>query len=89
MGGGEVKRDSFPGAMTDEGANPRRLRGRGATDPQSRTDRFDGERGVVVQIPVAGLLGLSGPKIEVRLVPHFEIPLRNLINAVAVDQMLQ
>src|ERR1700681_2095544 len=42
---------------------------------------------MVVQLPIRFLLGLPRPKIKVRFVPDFEIPLRHFVDTVAIDQM--
>ena len=50
---------------------------------------FQGGGGVVVEFEVGGLKGLSTPEIEVRLVPYFEVPLRDFVDAVAVYKVLR
>ena len=50
---------------------------------------FDCARAVIVKLPVGCLPGLSGPEIEIGFVPNLEIPLRNFIDTVAIDQMLR
>ena len=43
---------------------------------------------MIVELEVGGLLGLAGPEVDVGLVPHFEVPLGDFVDAVAIDQML-
>jgi hypothetical protein len=68
--------------------NPCRLRGRWPTDAQARAHGFDVTRGVVIQLEVRFLLRDSRPEVEVGLVPDFEVPVGDLVYAVALDQVL-
>src|SRR5580704_5727007 len=74
--------------MVDERVYPRGLRRCWSTDSETWAYRFDRKRGVVVQFPVGRLFWLSRPKIKVRLIPDFKIPLCDFIDTVAVDQVL-
>src|SRR6516162_5113084 len=49
---------------------------------QSRTHRLQIARRVPVEFEVRRLLGCSGPKDDIGLIPDFEIPLRNFIDTV-------
>src|SRR5580698_4610228 len=42
---------------------------------------------MVVELPVSRLPKISGPKIQVGFVPNLEIPLRDFVDAVAIDQV--
>ena len=42
---------------------------------------------MVIEIPVGRLSRIATPKVQVRFVPDFEIPLADFRNAVAVDQV--
>src|SRR6185437_6182622 len=83
MGADEIDRHPPLGHMRKKRANPRRLRCRRSADPQAGTDALEIARGVIVKLEVAFLAGRAAPEIEIRLVPYLEIPLRNLIDAVA------
>src|SRR5579872_4218279 len=73
--------------MFDKSIDPGCLCGSRASDSQPLTYALDCLRCVIVKLPVAGLLGLAAPKIEIRFVPDFKVPLRNFVDAVAFDQM--
>src|SRR6185312_16631067 len=64
--------------------DPRGLRGRGAADAQVRIDRLQRPRSVVIQRPVGRLSRAARPEVEVRLVPHLEVPLPHLGCTVAL-----
>src|SRR5260370_8412394 len=59
----------------------------GSTGAQARVHAFDGPGGVVVELVVGSFPRIAGPKVEVRLVPDFEVPLRDFVDAVALDEM--
>ncbi len=87
-----VRRDEVHGnlvlrTVSNKGVGPCCLGRGGPADAQARAYLFKGACGVIVQLPVSGLLRIARPKIEIRLVPDFKVPLRNLIDAVAVDQV--
>ena len=75
--------------MRDHVAHPRRLRRRRAAHANPLIHRLQRARRVVVELEVGLLRGPARPEIDVRLVPDFEIPLRNFVDAVALDQMLR
>src|SRR6185369_15672230 len=54
---------------------------------QFRVNGFERFRGVVVEFEVSGLFRFPGPEIDVRFVPDLEIPLRNFVNAVTLDEV--
>src|SRR4249920_614185 len=60
-----------------------------AADTKRGVDALDGRRRFVVKPEVSRLLRLAHPEVDVRLVPHFEVPARDLRLAVAIDQMLR
>ncbi len=68
-------------------ANPRRLRRRRPADAQLRAYGLDVARGVVVELEVGLLPRRSSPEIEIGLVPHFEVPARHFVDAIAIDQV--
>ena len=74
--------------MLDEAIGPSGLGGGGAADAQARADVFQGAGGGIVKLEVGWFFRSASPEIDVRLVPYFEIPLRNFVEAVAVHQML-
>ncbi len=75
--------------MLDHVGNPGRLRRRRPTHPQTRISPLDGPGGVIVELKIGRLFRLSSPKVDIRLIPDFEIPLRDFVHAVAIDQMFR
>src|ERR1700688_4181074 len=75
-------------AVADHRIPPCCLSGSWSSHPQFRVDFLNRKRGVVVQLPVSLLPGVSGPEIQVGFIPYFEVPLRNLVDAVAFNQVL-
>jgi len=73
--------------VREEAVHPGSLRGGGAANAEARADAFDGTSGVVVEIVVSGFLWIAGPEVDIGLVPDFEIPLCDLVDAVALDEM--
>src|SRR5258706_15591137 len=73
--------------MANQGVNPSRLRGGGSAHSQPWIYSLNRKCGVVIQFPISILFWLSRPEINVGLVPYFEIPLRNFIDAIAIYQM--
>src|ERR1700722_2514470 len=74
--------------MLDKSVDPSRLCGSWASHAQPLIHTLDCPRSVIVKLPVASLLWLSAPEIEIRFVPDFKVPLRNFVDAVAFNQML-
>src|SRR5260370_40620611 len=75
--------------MFQEIANPRRRGSSGAANAQPRTNILEIECRVIVEFEVAFLSRDAAPKINIRFVPNFEVPLRNFIDAVSIDKMLR
>src|ERR1700733_14114928 len=73
--------------VLDHLGNPGGLRAGRPPDPQTLVSTFDGPGSVIVELKVGGLLRLSGPKVDVRLIPHLEIPLRHLSDAITIHKM--
>ncbi len=88
MRGDEVERDVVGRGVGDHVADPGGLSGGWASDADARVDGFEGAGGVVVELEVGLLRGAAGPEIDVGLVPDFEVPLRDFIDAVALDEVL-
>ena len=88
VGGNEVEGNFILGGVLDHVANPGSLGRRRTAHAQARADRLNVARGVVVEFEVRLLARRAGPEIEIRLVPHFEVPGRNFLQAVAIDQVL-
>ena len=86
--GDEVERHVVGRGMGDHVADPGGLCGGGASHADARVDAFEGAGGVVVQLEVGLLGGAASPEIDVGLVPDFEVPLRDFIDAVALDEVL-
>src|SRR3984885_15552644 len=73
--------------MANECTDPGRLcRGR-AADPQRGVHTLERLCRVIVQSKVAGLRRRAGPEIKVWFVPHLEVPLRDFIDPIAIDEM--
>src|ERR1700740_1865038 len=75
-------------AVADEASDPSRLRRGRATHAETGVHGFQRPSRHIVEMIVGLLLWIAGPEVEVRLVPDFEIPLRNFIDSVALDKML-
>ena len=75
--------------MANEAIDPGRLRRRGSADAKPRIHGLQRSRRRVVKLVVRLLLRIARPEIEVRLVPDLEIPLRDFVDSVAIDQMLR
>ena len=89
VGGGEIDGDVFLGNVREKVVDPMSGRRRRAADAETRVDGFQRASGVIVEFELSGLLGVAGPEVDVGLVPDFEIPLRDFVDAVAVDQKLR
>ena len=73
--------------VVEEVRDPARRRGRRAADEQPGVDALDGLDGEVVELEV--LVARAGPEdLEVGLVPDLEAPARDLVDAVALDEVL-
>src|ERR1700738_4941016 len=57
-------------------------------DAKTRTDCFESAGGVVVKLKVAGLPGDAVPEVDVGFVPYFEVPLRYLVDSIAIYEVL-
>ena len=66
---------------------PRSLRGGRTADAEAWADALHGFGGFVVKMEIGFVFRIADPEIDVRLVPDFEIPFRNFLDAVAVDEM--
>src|SRR5712664_4768930 len=83
----EVHGDIFSLAVREEAVVPSGLRGCRPSDSQAGADALESASGVIVQIVVRGLLWVTRPKVDIGLIPYFEIPLCDLILAVSLHQM--
>ena len=88
VGGDEVDGNMIFDAVADETVDPSGLRRRWPADAQPRAHGLQGARSGVVERVIGLLLRVTRPEIEVGLVPNFEIPLRDFVDAVAIDQVL-
>ncbi len=68
---------------------PVRGRGRRSSDTQPWAYPLQGASRVRVEIEITLLARNAIPEIDIRLVPHLEIPLRDFINTVTIDQVLR
>src|SRR6266403_3425665 len=84
VGGNEINRDVLVNAMLDESIGPGGLRCGRTAHAETITHSLNGCDRVIVKLPVGRLFGLAHPEIDIRFVPDFEVPLRNLIHAVAI-----
>src|SRR5262245_59445266 len=73
--------------MREEAIGPRRLCGCRTSDSKARADALNRLRGLIIKLVVSLFLWIANPEIDVGLVPHFEIPRRNFLQAVALHQM--
>src|SRR5712692_9922981 len=73
--------------MRQEAVHPGSLRRGGAAHAEARAHALDGARGAVVKLVVGGFFRIASPEVNVGLIPHFEIPLRDFLDAVARDKM--
>ena len=87
MGGDEVQRHVLLRRVSDHRIDPRRLRRRRTAHAQPRTHCLYRARRVIVELEVGRLRRTPGPEVDVRLVPHFEIPLRDFVDAIMLDQV--
>jgi len=87
MRGYEVERHMIFGGVRYHVADPCRLRRGRAAHAQAGAHGFEGTRRMVIEGKVGALRGLAAPEADVWLIPDFEVPLRNFIDAVARDQV--
>ena len=87
VGGGKIHGNVFFFAVREETVHPSCLCGGGAADAEAGGDTFDGTSGVVVELVVGVFARIAGPEVDVGLVPDFEIPLGDFVDAVALDEM--
>src|SRR5260221_183229 len=57
------------------------------TNAKAGTDSFDGQSSGIVELVIGGFLRITGPEVDVGLVPNFEIPRGYLVLAVTFDKM--
>ena len=89
MRGNKVHRHMMLRCVFQEVTDPCCSGGCGAADAQSGTDTLQIACCVIVQLEVAFLPWDAAPEINIWLVPDFEVPLRNFIDAVSIDEMLR
>ena len=87
VAGDEVDGDVVVGGVLEEGVDPLGGGGGGAADAEARVDGLEVACGVVVELEVAALVRDASPEVDVGLVPDFEVPLRDLVDAVALDEV--
>ena len=87
MAADEIHRHAGFVHVFQERRNPRRLRGCRTAHANLRTHRFQRAHGVVVQFEIGRLLGIAAPEIDIGFVPYLEIPARDFIDAVAIDEV--
>src|SRR6185437_13900652 len=63
--------------------------GRWPAHTQPRRDGLQRTRRVRIEIEVRFHARDTAPEVDVRLIPNLEVPLRNLINAEVLDQVLR
>src|SRR5580700_6660272 len=73
--------------MREKFIGPAGLRGGWTADAKAGADTLHGLCGDIVEMKVRFVSRIADPEIEIRLVPDFEIPLRNFLNSVAIDEM--
>ena len=62
--------------------------GGGAADAQAWIDGFERAGGVLVELEVRTVARDASPEVDVGLVPDFEVPLRDFVDAVAIDEVV-
>ncbi len=75
VAGYKIHRHVILGRVFQELRHPGSRRRRRTTHSQPRTNAFQRARCVIVQLEIAPLSRNATPKIDIRLVPHFEVPL--------------
>jgi len=75
--------------VLNETIDPGGLRRSGSTHAQPAIHALQGSRGCIIKLVISLFLRIAHPKINIRLVPDFEVPVGNLINAVALDKVLR
>src|SRR5580704_9120021 len=75
--------------MSDKNIHPCRLCSRWPSHAKPWIHALNCARSVIVKFPITCLLGLAAPKIQIGFVPDLEVPLRNFIDAVAIDEMFR
>src|SRR6266702_1352801 len=73
--------------VSEERRYPGRLRSGWAPDLQALRDPFDRACGVIVKFEICWLLRVALPEVNVGLVPYFELPCSDFIDAVTLDQV--
>ena len=86
--GDEIDRHVLRCGVRDEAIDPCSLSCGWAADAQARADALQRLRGFIIELVVRRFVRLASPKIEIRLVPDFEVPVRDFVDAVARDEML-
>ena len=89
VGGNEVEGNFVFDTVADKSINPGCLRRGRSPDPEPRVDRLQSSSRCIVQLIISLFLWIARPEIKVGLVPHLEIPLGDLRDAVTIDQMLR
>src|SRR6185437_9085255 len=85
----EVHRDMVLGSVAQKLRHPCCRCGRWPAHTQPRRDGLQRTRRVRIQIEVRFHARDTAPEVDVRLIPNLEVPLRNLINAEVLDQVLR
>src|SRR5262249_12272616 len=75
--------------MRDEYIRPRSLCGGRSTYTNLLTDCLQCFGRMIVKLEVSLLLGIAGPKINIRFIPYFEVPFADFVRTIAIDQMLR
>src|SRR5271163_814701 len=89
MRGDEINGHMIGRGVFQEIRHPRSGGSGGTAYTQTRVYSLQSTRSVSVEVEVGLLAGNATPEIDVRLVPDFEVPLRDFINAISVDEMLR
>ena len=73
--------------MFYEGIYPCRLGRRRAAYAEPAIRLLDCGRCVIVKLPISWLFRVASPEIDVGLIPDFEVPVCDLVDAISLDQM--
>lgn len=85
----EIQGDIVFGGVLNHAVHPRGRRRVRAADAELGADALQRFRGSIVELVIGLLLGIAGPEEYVRLIPDFEVLPRDLVDALAFDQMLR
>src|SRR5271166_2741260 len=84
----EVQRRLFRDRMPNHVSYPSGLRRGRTANPQARVNALNGLSRVIIKLKIGGLFRYTRPKVDIRLIPDFEVPLHHLLAAITLYQMM-